>query len=180
MKCKLTSNLHQIGTSILQTFQALAFVEKTCFSFHIVIVLKNIKHILPGIDFSVLMSRNLMAGKPRVMQNNWIVFFPRHRFEIREGPSDWLTVGRIALFVLNKFGKTTPLVMHWLWVVGAILSIISRLGNPHIGKILDVTTLKNMKTEHPKSLFILVGCVWLVKAGETCLSDGSGRCSRRR
>jgi hypothetical protein len=27
---------------------------------------------------------------------------------------------------------------------------------------LDVTTLKNMKTEHPKSLFILVGCVWLV------------------
>ena len=80
-------------------------------------------------------------------------------------------MGRIAFFVLNKFGKTTPLVIHWLWVVGAILSIISRLGNPHkniyiysiyIGKILDVTTLKNMKTEHPKSLFILVGCVWLV------------------
>ena len=71
-------------------------------------------------------------------------------------------MGRIAFFVLNKFGKTIPLVIHWLWVVGAILSIISRLGNPHIGKILDVTTLKNMKTEHPKSLFILVGCVWLV------------------
>ena len=82
-------------------------------------------------------------------------------------------MGRIAFFVLNKFGKTIPLVIHWLWVVGAILSIISRLGNPqtkiyiytpyiYIGKILDVTTLKNMKTEHPKSLFILVGCVWLV------------------
>ena len=83
MKCKLTSNLHQIGTSILQTFQALAFVEKTCFSFHIVIVLKNIKHILPGIDFSVLMSRNLMAGKPRVMQNNWIVFF--HGIDLKLG-----------------------------------------------------------------------------------------------
>ena len=81
-------------------------------------------------------------------------FFPRHRFEIWEGPSDWLTVGRIAFFVLNKFGKTTPLVMHWLWVVGAILSIISRLGNPpqkiclyiymyiYIGQILDVTTFK--------------------------------------
>ena len=75
-------------------------------------------------------------------------------------------MGRIAFFVLNKFGKTIPLVIHWLWVVGAILSIISRLGNPqtpkkkyiyihsiYIGKILDVTTLKNMKTEHPKSLF---------------------------
>ena len=77
MKCKLTFikltlNLH-LNTSKFPNLRHL--LKKTCFSFIFFIVLKNIKHILPGIDFSVLMSRNLMAGKPRVMQNNWIIFF---------------------------------------------------------------------------------------------------------
>ena len=77
MKCKLTFikltlNLH-LNTSKFPNLGHL--LKKKCFSFIFFIVLKNIKHILPGIDFSVLMSRNLMAGKPRVMQNNWIIFF---------------------------------------------------------------------------------------------------------
>ena len=78
MKCKLTFikltlNLH-LNTSKFPNLGHLLKKKHVFLSFFF-IVLKNIKHILPGIDFSVLMSRNLMAGKPRVMQNNWIIFF---------------------------------------------------------------------------------------------------------
>ena len=132
MKCKLTFikltlNLH-LNTSKFPNLGHL--LKKTIFFFHFFYSFKKFQTHTSWDRFFRSYVKEFDGWKAPSHAKQLDHFFPGHRFEIWEGPSDWLTVGRIAFFVLNKFGKTIPLVIHWLWVVGAILSIISRLGNP--------------------------------------------------
>ena len=161
MKCNLTSNLHQIYSSILQNYHnPCIFDLKTCFVFkqhffskHMVlsknmslfqkypkiwsnhcIFSDNIKHILPGRDFSFLCQGNWWLESPQSCNTIGTIISIRYIWNLQR-PKWLINCGLdCMIFLQNRFGKT-PLVIHWLWGGTIFFSNFKGWRTQYIGKI---------------------------------------------
>ena len=94
----------------------------------------NIKHILPGRDFSFLCQGNWWLESPQSCNTIGTIISIRYIWNLQR-PKWLINCGLdCMIFLQNRFGKT-PLVIHWLWGGTIFFSNFKGWRTQYIGKI---------------------------------------------